>query len=223
MTVFDDQAKTYDQWYTTPLGRHVDETETRCAFELLKPEPDMKVLDVGCGTGNFSIKLARLGCVVAGIDISKEMLSVAAQKATREGVRVDFRPMDVNSMVFSSGTFDAVISMAAMEFMKNQSSAIDEMFRVLKKGGVLLVGTINRLSPWGELYLKAGKESGSIFHHAGFLVMEELKSFRPEKLVSTSECLFIGPDADEADIDPDKENTLVEPGKGGFLCAMWRK
>jgi len=223
MSVFDDQAKKYDQWYKTKLGRHVDETETRCAFELLKPGPGMKVLDVGCGTGNFSIKLARLGCVVTGIDISKEMLSVAAEKARMEGFKVDFQSMDVTAMKFADESFDIVISMAALEFMKDHSDAIDEMFRVLKKGGYLLVGTINRLSPWGELYLKAGEDSGSIFHHAGFLTMEELKSFRPDKLVSTSECLFIGPDADEKDIDPDKENTLMEPGKGGFLCAMWRK
>jgi hypothetical protein len=33
MAVFDDQAKKYDQWYTTSLGRHVDESETRCALE----------------------------------------------------------------------------------------------------------------------------------------------------------------------------------------------
>ncbi|MDD2518149.1 MAG: methyltransferase domain-containing protein, partial [Synergistales bacterium] len=85
MAVFDDQAKKYDQWYMTSLGRHVDETETRCALELLRPGPGMKVLDVGCGTGNFSIKLVRLGCDVLGIDISREMLAVAGEKARMEG------------------------------------------------------------------------------------------------------------------------------------------
>lgn len=223
MAVFDDQAKKYDQWYTTSLGRHVDETETRCALELLRPGPGMKVLDVGCGTGNFSIKLVRLGCDVLGIDISREMLAVAGEKARMEGFKVDFRYMDVNAMEFADESFDAVISMAALEFMKDHSRALDEMFRVLKRGGNLLIGTINRLSPWGEFYLKAGKSSRSVFRHAGFLVMEELKSFRPDNLVSVSECLFIGPDTDEKDIDTDKENTLAEPGKGGFLCAMWKK
>ncbi|TCS85230.1 methyltransferase family protein, partial [Keratinibaculum paraultunense] len=38
-------------------------------------------MDVGCGTGNFSIKLAKMGCEVVGIDVSKEMLKVAEEKA----------------------------------------------------------------------------------------------------------------------------------------------
>jgi SAM-dependent methyltransferase len=89
---------------------------------------------------------------------------------------------------FAGRSFDAVISMAALEFMKDHSRALDEMFRVLKRGGNLLIGTINRLSPWGEFYLKAGKSSRSVFRPASFLTMEGLTSFRPDNLVSVSEC-----------------------------------
>lgn len=223
MIVFDSEAKTYDLWYITPLGRYVDETETRCAFGLLKPLKGMKILDTGCGTGNFSIKLARLGCVVCGIDTSREMLAVAREKTRGEGLHVDFRHMDVSAMGFEDEAFDAVISMAALEFMRDPSGAIDEMLRVLKTGGRLLIGTINRDSPWGEFWLKAGKNSGSIFHHATFLTMEELKRIRPKHLVATSECLSIRPDADEREISEDKERELTKPGREGFLCALWRK
>lgn len=84
MSVFDKDSSTYDQWYSTPLGKHADEAETRCALELLKPTAGMRILDAGCGTGNFSLGLARLGCSVTGIDISEKMLAFAREKAQRE-------------------------------------------------------------------------------------------------------------------------------------------
>jgi len=44
----------------------------------------MNVLDVGCGTGNFSIKLAKLGCNVTGIDISDNMLNIARKRQVKK-------------------------------------------------------------------------------------------------------------------------------------------
>ncbi|MFA5621495.1 MAG: methyltransferase domain-containing protein [Thermovirgaceae bacterium] len=223
MSVFDDHARSYDQWYTTPLGRHVDEVETRCAFDLLKPRKGMKVLDAGCGTGNFSLKMAKLGCDVTGVDLSERMLILAAEKARSEGIRADFLAMDVNALEFTDGTFDAVISMAVLEFVDNPFDAAEEMYRVLKRGGKLVIGTINRLSPWGELYTEIGRKVGSVYHHAKFLGMEEMRQFKPGNLVSLSECLFTRPDTNEEDIRPGEELFPAVPGKGGFLCAMWKK
>ncbi|HOO87354.1 MAG TPA: methyltransferase, partial [Synergistales bacterium] len=57
MSVFDNDASTYDQWYTTPMGRHVDDVETSCALALLQPFSGMKILDVGCGTGVLSLAM----------------------------------------------------------------------------------------------------------------------------------------------------------------------
>ena len=149
MSVFDDHAKSYDGWYTTPIGKRVDEIETRCAFGLLEPRSGMKVLDAGCGTGNFSLKLARLGCAVTGVDLSCEMLAIAIEKARAENLEVEFLPMDVKALEFVDGAFDAVISMAVLEFIENPLDAAEEMYRVVKRGGRLVIGTINRLSPWG--------------------------------------------------------------------------
>ena len=63
MAVFDKKADDYDRWYESKLGKFVDKVETELAFSLLNPFPN-EILDMGCGTGNFSIKLAEKGCKV---------------------------------------------------------------------------------------------------------------------------------------------------------------
>lgn len=223
MSVFDKNAENYDKWYTTILGKHVDETETLCVFDLLKPEPGMKILDAGCGTGNFSIKLAKMRCEVTGIDISEKMLAIARKKALEENLKANFYSMDVCSLEFDDGTFDAVISVTAFEFMGKPVEAMNEMFRVLKRNGILLLGTINRNSKWGELYLKKGVKKDDLFHHVHLKTLEELKELRPHQFIGSDECLFVPPDANEGEISAQKEREFSDPGRGGFICALWRK
>lgn len=79
--IFDEEkVAEYDAWYDTELGNFVDEVETELAFSLFTPEPESKVLDVGCGTGNFSIKLARKGLEVVGVDVSHPMIEKARKR-----------------------------------------------------------------------------------------------------------------------------------------------
>ena len=96
MTIFNEVATDYDQWYTTKMGRFVDDIETACAFELFLPQQDQKILDVGCGTGNFSIKLAEKGAIVTGIDVSEEMLSIARNKTG--ALPITYKNMDYISL-----------------------------------------------------------------------------------------------------------------------------
>jgi len=223
VSVFDNDASTYDQWYTTPLGKHADKVETNCALDLLKPSAGMAILDVGCGTGNLSLKLARLGCSITGIDISEKMLTFAREKAQKEQHPAEFMSMDASDLEFPEEAFDAVVSMAALEFMQDQQKTLDEMFRVLKKGGKLLVGTINRESDWGELYLRLAEKKDTVFRHAKLRTLEELTTFKPYDFVSAEECLFVPPDAEIGELCEDGEKKRYRKGRGGFLCALWKK
>ncbi len=223
MGVFDREPSSYDNWYKTTLGKHVDEVETRCAFNLLQPQNGLKILDVGCGTGNFSIKLARMGCIVTGVDISDGMLQIARNKASAENLTAKFLTMDICSLEIEDESFDAVISMAALEFIEKPLKAIDEMFRVLKPGGHLLAGTINRDSSWGKLYIKQGQKNRSVFANANFWTMKELSELRPKEIVSSAECLFVPPDIEGTTIGEEKEQEFASKGKGGFICILWKK
>ncbi|HSH36076.1 class I SAM-dependent methyltransferase [Schnuerera sp.] len=223
MAIFDNEAINYDQWYESKLGEFVDKVETELAFSLFKPTSGMKILDVGCGTGNFSIKLAEMGCKVVGIDISEQMLNKARKKSKDKGLDIEFHSMDIYNINFPNESFDGVFSMAAFEFIKEPQKAYDEMYRVLKKNGNLLIGTINRDSKWGELYLSKPFQENSVFKYADFKSMDDLKSWNIKEVVDSGECLFIPPNIEEKDISIELEKQLSSSERGGFICALWKK
>jgi ubiquinone/menaquinone biosynthesis C-methylase UbiE len=223
MAVFNGIAEQYDQWYTSPMGSFADRVETELACRLFEPKKGMKVLDVGCGTGNYSIKLAKLGCRVTGADISDKMLVIARDKAKKEGVAVEFVDMDAYHLDFEDESFDGVICMTAIEFIKRPNEALEEFFRVVRKGGRVLVGTITRDSAWGAMYMSEEYRQDSVFKHATLRTLDELKGIRSEGFVRGGECLFIPPCAKEEDIGMEKENELSKTERGGFACALWIK
>ncbi|MBW4827539.1 MAG: class I SAM-dependent methyltransferase [Clostridiaceae bacterium] len=224
MSFFDNEAMLYDEWYKTKMGNFVDEVETKCVFDLLKIKPGTKVLDVGCGTGNFSMKLARMGCKVTAIDISEEMLKVGKTKAKKENLDIQFYNMNVYDLQFEANCFDAVISVTAFEFIKDTKRAIEEMFRVLNDNGQMVIGTINKDSQWGDMYLSKEFQENTVFKYAVFKTEEDLKQLKPDKLKDITKCLFISPSAKEEEISLSKEKELFKHNKrGGFVCALWEK
>lgn len=223
MQIFDSEAETYDQWYETPLGKFVDSLETQEIISLLHPTKGMNVLDAGCGTGNYSIKLARLGCVVTGVDISEKMLAVARRKAKESGHTINFINCNIESLPFASEQFDAVVSVVALEFVGNQQKALDELFRVVQKGGKVVVGFLNRNSPWGELYQSDYFQKNTIFKYARLLDIDSIKSFHSNELALIQESLFIPPEIDESDVSLALEEKLSKTNKPGFLSALWIK
>ena len=181
MNVFDRDASTYDEWYATPLGRYADEAETRCALKLFKVFRGMKILDVGCGTGNFSLKLARKGCQVTGIDLSEKMLSLARKKAKEEGLPVIFCLMDAADLQFRNETFDGVISMTSFEFMEEPEKTMKEMQRSLKNSE-------SSLTSLSMAYLRAGQKRGSFSKIASYnrdtsINSDYLKDLKEKKLL----------------------------------------
>jgi ubiquinone/menaquinone biosynthesis C-methylase UbiE len=223
MAVFDKIANSYDSWYDTKMGRFVDRVETELAFGMFKIYPGMTILDVGCGTGNFSIKLANQGCKVIGIDISDEMLDIARNKVKEMNLDIEFYNMDVYKLKFENEMFDAAFSMAAFEFIDRPQNALNEMMRVVRKGGQIFIGTISGDSKWGELYSSEPVKSNSVFNYACFKTLEELRRLNPEKLVKSGQCLFIPPDIEENNISMEMENELSQTEKGGYVCALWTK
>lgn len=226
MSVFDDKkAGSYDPWYETTTGRFIDAVETQLAMSMFTPQPGMKVLDVGCGTGNFSLKLASQEVAVTGIDISEEMLKLARRKAAlNPELKLEFKWMDFNRLEFEDESFDGVISMTALEFAQDPARVYAEMYRVVKPGGQILIGVISSEGDWGRYYLKKAKaDPGSVFNYFNLKSREQMENLDREHLAASGECLFVPHDADESQMNDDGERMYALTEKGSFVCVLFIK
>jgi SAM-dependent methyltransferase len=106
----------------------------------LNLKPGMRVLDVGCGTGNQSLPAARAGAQVAGVDIAPNLLEQARERAKREALNIDFREGDAEALPFADGEFDVVMSMFAAIFAPRPEMVVPEFVRVCRPGGLIAMG-----------------------------------------------------------------------------------
>src|SRR5581483_7348853 len=83
---FDDLAASYDAWYQTPLGSLAHSLESEAIFDLAETKPGERAIDIGCGTGIYTLELARKGAHVVGVDPSMEMVAIAREKFRRAGL-----------------------------------------------------------------------------------------------------------------------------------------
>ncbi|MER7930160.1 class I SAM-dependent methyltransferase [Streptomyces sp. NPDC096057] len=104
-----------------------------------------KVLDIGCGTGRFTVPMAEKGADVSGLDISRPMLDVASRKLAERGLNADLREGDMAHLPFPDATFDTVTSMLALMHvpLEDRQTVFSEVARVLRPGGRMLLGVKN--------------------------------------------------------------------------------
>ena len=108
-------------------------------LKLLGSVRDKDVLEVGCGGGQNAIVLAKWGARSAGLDVSEEQIKYARKLAEKEGVKVPFHLGSMEDLgVFKAESFDIVLSSFAMEYADDILGAFQEVFRVLRKAGLLV-------------------------------------------------------------------------------------
>ena len=130
-------------------GSYARRTDDEVAFlerALGLTEP-CDLLDLCCGPGRHSVRLARSGHRVTGVDISAHNLERAAEQAAECGVEVTWREADMRETGLEESSQDAVINMfTAFGFFDDEGNqrALEEVARVLRPGGRFLVDLVNR-------------------------------------------------------------------------------
>jgi len=162
-------AKTYEAWFSTPRGRLADRLEKRTITSLVRLKPGDKVLDVGCGTGHFSVFLKEPGTEVTGIDPSPEMLEQAMALYGDRGIQ--FRKGSAYSLPFADRSFDLVTMITVLELLEDPKKAIQEAFRVSK--GKVFLAILNRKSLLAWQRRRGGKW---IWQQVHFYTLPEVKN-----------------------------------------------
>lgn len=111
--------------------------EARIISRFLELKKGEKVCDIACGSGHQCIKMAKRGCEVYGIDMNARNIKNA--KSIAEGYDCDFQVANAEKLPYDSNMFDKVVSVCALEHFANDEKAIEEMNRVLKPGGILVL------------------------------------------------------------------------------------
>jgi ubiquinone/menaquinone biosynthesis C-methylase UbiE len=114
--------------------------------------PYGKSLEIGCGTGFFTLNLRLAGVLGDDLhvtDISPGMVDVAKRNAAELGLRLEGEPADVEKLPYSDDSFDVVIGHAVIHHVPDVEQAFREMLRVLRPGGRLVIcGEPSRLGDW---------------------------------------------------------------------------
>lgn len=133
-----------DKSLTEGHGRRTAENSCQymlpALLEKARENPKLKLLDVGCGPGSISLGLAKRMPEghLTGIDLSPTTLNKAKELAKDQGLtNVSFQQANVYELPFEDGTFDVVHTHQTLIHCEHALSAIKEMVRVTKKGGIV--------------------------------------------------------------------------------------
>ncbi len=105
-------------------------------------QPDMEILEFGCGTGSTAITHAPFVKHILAIDISSKMIEIAQGKADAKNVEnITFRQSAFDELSASDQTFDAVLGLSILHLLDNKEDVIAKVRKMLKPGGVFVTST----------------------------------------------------------------------------------
>jgi demethylmenaquinone methyltransferase / 2-methoxy-6-polyprenyl-1,4-benzoquinol methylase len=108
-----------------------------------------RVLDIGCGPGTISEDLLEIGEQVWGIDISEDMIKIAIDRFKEKNYssKIHFNIGDAENLNFPDQFFDAVFCLGVLRFLDSWEKGLQEIYRVLKPNGVVVITFFFRFSP----------------------------------------------------------------------------
>jgi ubiquinone/menaquinone biosynthesis C-methylase UbiE len=205
---FNENAREYDKWYDTPPLFDI-EVEAIHAFSIQFIQPG---LEVGVGPGRFAQALN----IEFGLDPALSPLQLARHRSI---IVINGIGEQLPVRTQSIGTVYLFFTLC---FLTDPVAVFKEFFRVLKPEGLMVIGFIPRLSSWGKLLTKKGKENHPYYRFAHFQTVAETKAMLTAhrlKVVEAWSTLFQPP-------GQRLEHEHPRPGaseEAGFCVLMARK
>jgi ubiquinone/menaquinone biosynthesis C-methylase UbiE len=218
---FTRQARNFDAWAVK-----ADERVGERFAAALGAASRGKLLDVACGPGVVSAALAPHAASVVAFDATIQMLEKAKARCAKAGLtNVEFKSGDAEQLPFADATFDGVVTRLAIHHFANPQRALDQMFRVLRPGGVAVIvdaissedatesslhNAIERLRDPSHVRMLPASEIDAAIRRAGFRGLEHASWNMDREL---EEWLAIVDDP--ARVDPVRTvvRTLAEAGR----------
>jgi ubiquinone/menaquinone biosynthesis C-methylase UbiE len=138
-THWNGRAAHFDSSPNHAIATREEQSEWLRMFSSFIGDEQRRVLDIGTGTGEIALLLAKAGHNVTGIDLADNMLSQARSKAASRGLKAEFMRGDAEHLLFANETFDAVVNRHLLWTLPHAEQALKEWHRVLTPGGKLVI------------------------------------------------------------------------------------
>ncbi len=178
------------QWYETLFENYGQKYDNECfthgtigECDFIEKEinynKDLKIIDIGCGTGRHSIELAKRGYSITGIDLSESLLGKAREKVRQNNLQIDFLKHDARNLPFEN-QFDVAIMMCEggfplMETDEMNFEILKNVSKSLKDKSKFIFTTLNGLFPLfhsiNDFHAEGAIEENATYHSKNFDLM----------------------------------------------------
>lgn len=146
-------------WMAGDYGHFAKYLETGAMefLDKLDIQPGTSMLDVGCGAGQIAIPSAKKGAKVTGIDLAANLIEQARERAQTAGVEITFEQGDAEALPYGDNSFDLVVSLIGAMFAPRPEKVADELVRVCRPGGRIVMANWTAAGFIGELFKTVGR------------------------------------------------------------------
>jgi ubiquinone/menaquinone biosynthesis C-methylase UbiE len=137
---WDRRAAHFDEDFGHSIRTAAERAAWDRILDLILPAGDaLEALDIGCGTGFFSLELAFRGHRVTGVDFAPSMIAQARKKAAERQATIRYEEADAEQLPFAAGSFNMAVSRHLLWTLPHPERAMDEWIRVLRPGARLII------------------------------------------------------------------------------------
>ena len=176
---FNKQAEAFSNWTVTKNTEYL-----KGISEFIALNSNDSLLDVACGTGDFTLFVSSMLKSAAGIDVSEEMIKIALkQKKNKNIENVDFKIAEVAHIPYPDNSFDIVFSKSAFHHFDESETVFREMVRCCKPNGKIGICDIIAFeNPYVDNFFEVLEKEVDVSHNKTLSKQDFLKLFRQNNI-----------------------------------------